>query len=93
MDEQTRRGFLIMAGAGAVATAGIAVVAAGAAGASTPDAPAPAALPQNSAGPVVAYVSDVRTGRVSIMVGEKEVVVSDPDLVARLSAHVSGAKA
>jgi hypothetical protein len=33
---------------------------------------------------VVAYVEDAPSGRVTLMVGEREVVVHDPDLVRRL---------
>jgi hypothetical protein len=93
MEEPTRRGFLIMAGIGAAAATAGAVVATtattgtDAAGTDPADAGTPAV-----AGALVAYVEDVRTGRVSVMVGETEVVVSDPDLVARL-ARVSGKKA
>jgi hypothetical protein len=93
MEEPTRRGFLILAGIGAAAaTAGAAVAATATtltdgSGDDSADAGTPAA-----AGTLVAYVEDARTGRVSVMVGETEVVVSDPDLVARL-ARVAGKKA
>ncbi|MEP6666909.1 MAG: twin-arginine translocation signal domain-containing protein [Nocardioidaceae bacterium] len=81
MSQSTRRGFLGMAGAGAAAI-GVAAV-------------APTALAADggsksggrrirSAKPVVAHVPDPRLGNVSLMVGEREVVVHDRDLVARL---------
>ncbi len=35
--------------------------------------------------PVVAYVKDPRSGEISVMSGEHEVVVRDRDLAARLS--------
>lgn len=35
-------------------------------------------------GPLVAFVSDVRAGEVSLMVGENEILVQDKELVNRL---------
>ncbi|TDO35159.1 hypothetical protein EV643_12445 [Kribbella sp. VKM Ac-2527] len=72
MNNATRRGFLAMAGAGAAIAA-------------TPGAVAqPVARAHASSGPLVAYARDVSSSELSIMVGEQEVVVHDPDLVARL---------
>lgn len=82
-----------MAGVGAAATAGVAVAATAGAGAAPADAAPATALPETASGPLVAYVEDVRSGRVSMMVGETEVVVSDPDLVARLARAAAGRKA
>lgn len=96
MSESTRRGFLIMAGAGAAATAGAVVVAStGSASAAPADTATEndTALPATASGPLVAYVQNTRSGQVSVMVGETEVVVSDPALVARLANIVSGKKA
>ena len=91
MDEATRRKFLIMAGIGAATTAGAAVAAStGIAAEPARDAAAPLALPASASGPMVAYVEDVRSGRLAVMVGETEVVVRDPDLVARLSRAAAG---
>ena len=82
-----------MAGAGAPATAGAVVVANTAAADAAPaDAATDRAAAPAAGGPLVAYVQDVRSGRVSVMVGETEVVVSDPDLVARLAGIASGKK-
>jgi len=78
MSESTRRGFLGIAGAGAVA-AGTAVVAPAAA--ADPDTKAPAGSAKDR---VVAYVSDARKGEVSIMSGEREVVVKDRALANRI---------
>lgn len=81
-----------MAGAGAAVTAG--AVVATTAGASEPtDASTPTTLPATAAGTLVAHVKDVRSGRVSVMVGENEVVLHDPDLVARLAQAATGTKA
>jgi hypothetical protein len=94
MEESTRRGFLIMAGVGAAAaTAGAVVATSTTATATTTAAAAPADADTPAAGALVAYVEDVRTGRVSVMAGETEVVVSDPDLVARLARVAAGKKA
>ncbi len=99
MSESTRRGFLIMAGAGAAATAGAVVVAStGSAGAApadtaTADTASGTATPATASGPLVAYVQNTRSGQVSVLVGETEVVVSDPALVARLASIASGKKA
>lgn len=96
MSESTRRGFLIMAGAGAAATAGaVAVASTGSAGAAPADTGTgtDTAPPATASGPLVAYVQDARSGQVSVMVGETEVVVSDPALVARLASIASGKRA
>ena len=82
MTDATRRGFLIMAGAGAAAV-GVAAVAP-AAGEATPTITRPGGA-STASGPLVAYVRDTRNGDVSVMVGEREVVVHDPELVARLT--------
>jgi len=79
MPDSTRRGFIIMAGAGAAAVG--AVAAASDAGA----APAIVKASEVTAdGPLVAYVRDVRKGEVSVLVGEREVVIHDPAMVAKL---------
>lgn len=94
MSESTRRGFLIMAGAGAAATAGAVVVAStGSASAAPADTATDTAPPAAASGPLVAHVQNTRSGQVSVMVGETEVVVSDPALVARLASIASGKKA
>jgi hypothetical protein len=81
MTDATRRGFLIMAGAGAAAV-GVAAIAP-AAGQTTPTITQLGGASRAS-NPLVAYVRDARKGDVSVMVGEREVVVHDPELVARL---------
>jgi hypothetical protein len=79
MNDSTRRGFLTLMGTGAATVATVAV--------------APQALGKDQADkapkpdlrePLVAHVRDPRRGEVALMVGESEVVVHDPDLVARL---------
>ncbi|MGH3655835.1 MAG: hypothetical protein ACRDUA_04170 [Micromonosporaceae bacterium] len=78
----TRRRFLVMTGT-AAATVGVAAVASHAIAESTAlPASAPAEL--RSGGPLVAHVKNVHNGSLALMFGEHEVVVRDPDLVARL---------
>jgi hypothetical protein len=84
MNDPSRRGFLAVAGVGAAA-AGVAV-AAPAAAASAPKTPDIG----DASGPLVAYVKDVRTGELALLVGDREVVVHDKDLVARLTHAAKG---
>ncbi|HET7474731.1 MAG TPA: hypothetical protein VFJ97_01755 [Dermatophilaceae bacterium] len=79
MTDATRRGFLAAAGAGTVTAA---AVAAGGAAAAAPTA----GRGDTAAGhDLVAHVADARSGKVSLLIGEHEVVVHDRDLVARLT--------
>lgn len=80
MSDSSRRGFLILAGASAAAVGAVAL------------APAASAAAEREheghgqvGGPLVAYVSDLRAGKVSVMMGEREVVVHDPALCASLA--------
>jgi hypothetical protein len=81
MSNPTRRTLLAAAGTGAAAAAAIAT----APGAfAAPDHSRPdAAEPDGE--PLVAYIDDVASGRLSILFGEEEVVVQDADLVRRLT--------
>ncbi len=86
MSEATRRGFLVIAGAGAAATIG--AVATGTVGAGRGRPAPPAELSADDlagAESFVVYVKDVRRGRMAIMVGEREVLVEDRELAARLA--------
>jgi hypothetical protein len=80
MENSSRRGFLATAAVGAVGV-GAAAVAPNAQAAHTHQRPVPA----DAAGPLVAHVADVHGDTVTLMVGEREVVVHDRDLVARLA--------
>jgi hypothetical protein len=84
MSDTTRRGFLTLAGTGAAAV--------GLSGVATAADAAPARAPAGVSGPLVAYVTDMRHGELTLMVGEREVVVHDHDLAARLAraAHPRG---
>ena len=81
MSNTSRRIFLAAAGSGAAAAAAIAA-SPGALAAPTTSRP-DAAEPDGE--PLVAYIDDVTSGRVSILFGEDEVVVQDADLVRRLT--------
>jgi hypothetical protein len=79
MSDSSRRGFLILAGA-AAAGAGVAAVAP-----SSSKAREQATRSVAVDGPIVAYVSDLQRGEVSVMMGEREVVVHDRALCASLA--------
>jgi hypothetical protein len=90
MAQPSRRKFLAAAGAGAAGVAAVGI--AGTTGASALGSSAPAGptatspqLPKDASGSLVAYVTDVRAGRVSLLVGENRVEINDHDLVARLA--------
>ena len=77
MSDLTRRGFVrSSAGAAAGVTAFGALVA--------PDgASAHGADPDS--GPVVAYITDVRSGAIAVMSGDREVVIHDRNLAAQIA--------
>ena len=80
MAVSTRRGFLTMAGVGAAAVG---------AGSIAPAAQAkPVRAPADAQGPLVVYVTDMQRGELTLMHGEREVVIHDRDLAARL-AHAT----
>jgi hypothetical protein len=84
MSDPSRRGLLIMAGAGAAA-----VGAASLAPAASAAPNAKADEPVTVKGPLVAYVSDLSRGEVSVMMGEREVLVHDPVLCASLARIIA----
>ncbi|MGH3360856.1 MAG: twin-arginine translocation signal domain-containing protein [Nocardioides sp.] len=76
MSDTSRRKFLAVAGAGAAAgTVGLA------SGAHAAEVGKSADAAQET---VVAYVKDHRSSELRLMVGEREVVVQDRDLVTRI---------
>ena len=87
MTDTSRRGFLVFAGAGTAAAAVGAV--AGAKLLSGDDADAvsrrltPAELEQAES--FVVHVKDVKSGRMAIMVGDREVDLTDRELAERLA--------
>lgn len=87
MPDSTRRNFLIATGAGAAAV-GVATALPGSADGASATGQPTAKLP-TGAQPLVAHVNDPHSGSVSLLVGEHEVTVHDPDLVARLARAAS----
>jgi hypothetical protein len=78
MSETTRRGFLGVAGAGAAAVGAVAI---------TPGSAFAGETQQKENGAkesVVAYIKDHKADSMTLMVGEREVVVHDRDLVNRI---------
>jgi hypothetical protein len=88
MSHLTRRGFVTSS---AKATAGATVLGGLLAEQATAKANAASGgkLGHPGSEPVVAYVRDPSSGDVSVMVGDREVTVHDPDLAARI-AHSAG---
>ncbi|MEO6702073.1 MAG: ubiquinol-cytochrome c reductase iron-sulfur subunit N-terminal domain-containing protein [Jatrophihabitantaceae bacterium] len=89
MSESTRRRFLIASGTGAAAV-GVAAAMPGVAGAQPVARTPKLKLPENAQS-LVAHVSDPSSGTITLFLAEHEVVVHDPDLVARL-ARAAGSK-
>lgn len=92
MFEHSRRSFLVASGAGLVAvgagSAGL-VAASGVTLADGDEGAAADGLASGGEGRLVAYVSDVRTGEVTVMRGDHETVVHDRAL-ARSIARLAG---
>ena len=81
MSSSSRRKFLALTGAGVSAA-----VVAPAVAASTRTAARSA--PGADGAPVVAYVRDASAGELVVMMGERQVLVHDVDLVRRLARHL-----
>lgn len=84
MNEPTRRGFLAVTGAGAATVAAVAVAGSAHGADSTPQAEPTADLPSAGTGPLVAYLTDVSSGRITFVTGEEKAVVTDQALAATL---------
>jgi hypothetical protein len=67
-----------MSGAGAAVAGAAAIV---------PSVAEPRTPKVHGDGPLVAYIEDIRSDRVTVMAGDTEVVVHNRDLVARLAAQ------
>jgi len=84
MPQPSRRSLLLAAGAGSVALgSGVALV--GPAGAASPSGSSTG----SESGRIVAYVSDVASGEITVMRGDSETVVTDVSL-ARSLARLAG---
>ncbi|MDQ1751932.1 MAG: hypothetical protein QOE71_2988 [Pseudonocardiales bacterium] len=88
MSDATRRNFLIATGAGAAAAGVAAAIPVSASASANSSAQKPLTKPAD-AEPLVAHISDPDTGEVCLLVGNREVVVHDHDLVARLTRAAS----
>jgi hypothetical protein len=80
MSDLTRRGFVRNS---AATTAGMTAIGALLAQHAKADAAAHPGTPGSE--PVVAYIRDPASGDIAIMAGNREVMVHDPKLVARIS--------
>ena len=86
MNNANRRTFLKTAGAGAAAAGTAIALSPSATAIEGAPAAAPAAtLPTEAKGSMVAYIHDVSTGEVSVMVEGHEVTVTDHQLVAKIA--------
>jgi hypothetical protein len=88
MSDATRRGFLVFAGAGTAAAVGATVAGANLFG-DVPEAAAklgPAGLADAES--FVVHVKDVKSGHLVILVGDREVLVTDRELAGRLAGVV-----
>ena len=85
MSDTSRRKFLAAAGVGA--TAGTIALASGVTGAGAAEA---RRKPGSAHEPVLAVVPDHRSSELRLLVGEREVVVHDRDLVTRILNAAGG---
>ena len=84
MTDTSRRNLLAAAGAGAAAAGAVALTP------GTAFAGETRASASSAKEGVVAYIKDHRASTVTLMVGEREVVVHDRDLVARILNAAGG---
>lgn len=86
MAKLTRRGFFKQTSASA-ATFGVLVAIPGmgmAAATEAPEAPAVEVSAANFTEPLMAHVSDFASGEISLLVGTREIIYRDPELIMRL---------
>ncbi len=86
MIDPTRRGFLAVSGVGAAAVAAAAL--APSAEAIESAASAPSSDLGSTDGPLVAYVDDVASGRITLVAGDSRAVVTDRALATSLARKV-----
>lgn len=85
MPKLTRRGFFKQSSIGAAAFSLMTYLPfSGIVASDAAEVDAPALSPSLLSGPLVAQVRDLTTGEISIMSGLKEVIIRDPQLVAKL---------
>ena len=84
MTKQTRRRFLKQSSVG-VATVGVLAAAPRLAAVAAPANTSVTELSTTTmSGPLMAYVRDLARGELGVLVGTREVILHDPDLVVRL---------
>ena len=84
MDPVTRRSFLIKSSAGAVGVAGVAAGGLALTSAGDADAALSAEELDELDGPVLVEITDPATGDATVLVGEREVPITDRAFVARV---------
>jgi hypothetical protein len=90
MPSSSRRNFLALAGAGAAGVGlSSALSFAGSESLGLAGTPAVATVPSELTGSLVAYIDDVHGDAVSLMIGDSEVILNDPALVARIASAAS----
>ena len=88
MSDHSRRTFLTATGAAALGAVALAAGGRAAAKAAPTEAAASGASSAASHEPVVAYVTDVTAGRITVMRGDDEVVVTDRALARHIARQV-----
>lgn len=86
----TRRGFLTVTSVSAAAVGVMGAIPALGAVAESPEVDTSGVPAATLAEPMVAQVTDVTAGEVSVMAGMREVIVRDPQLVGRLLKALHG---
>ena len=84
MAKLTRRGFFRQTSVTAATVGALASVPGLTMFLDSPEDPATEISPGAIAGPLVAHIRDVTTGEISLLVGTRELVIRDSDIVARL---------
>jgi hypothetical protein len=84
MAKLSRRGFIKRTSLGAAAAGALAAAPSLGAGTVGTEIAATDLAAADLAGPLVAHVSDVASGELSVLAGTREVVIRDPELIARL---------
>ncbi len=87
MAKMTRRAMLWATSAGVAAVTGVTALVAGKQIESA-SAAAPASVEVATGGSVTAYIADVKSGKISLLFGEKEVVITNPALVQQIVSAI-----
>jgi hypothetical protein len=88
MSDHSRRTFLTGTGAAALGAVALTTAGPGAATTAAADGATPAASGTMSHEPVVAYVTDLSAGRITVMRGDDEVIVTDRALAWHIARQV-----